>query len=250
LAITPPAGEVALPSVSPAVGKQPLTRIRPAAPGETAYVKAYQALKAAVHSSLFESGEVLTLRRLTTLLGFGAMPMREAVKRLISEGAFEGLPNRSARVPVLSAREIQQLAELRLLLEPDAAALAARNITMHQIDHLQSMHDAMVTCVAGRDFQGYKRLDTAFHFEIYRIADNKPLANLIDALWLRMAPFISRWIHRLAADPVGFERIATCHHEQLLAAFRSRDPEAARAALKRDLGGSVTTPQYYDALVP
>jgi len=83
--------------------------------GETANARAYKALKEAVHSSTFESGEILTLRRLTKMLGFGAMPVREAIKRLISEGAFEGLPNRSARVPVLERREIQQLADLRFL---------------------------------------------------------------------------------------------------------------------------------------
>jgi DNA-binding GntR family transcriptional regulator len=234
-----------------AEGVKPMSSPKPSAgSGETAYERAYRALKEAVHSSTFESGEILTLRRLTKLLGFGAMPVREAVKRLISEGAFEGLPNRSARVPVLERREIQQLADLRLLLEPDAAAMAANNITVHQINELQRMHDAMVTAVAARDFQGYKNLDTAFHFEIYRIADNKPLAGLIDALWLRMAPFISRWVHRMASDPAGFDRIATCHHELLLNAFRSRDPDAARVAMQLDLAGSKKTPQYYDAMSP
>jgi DNA-binding GntR family transcriptional regulator len=218
--------------------------------GETANARAYKALKEAVHSSTFESGEILTLRRLTKMLGFGAMPVREAIKRLISEGAFEGLPNRSARVPVLERREIQQLADLRFLLEPDAAAMAARNMTLHQIDDLQRMHDAMEACVASRDFQGYKNLDTAFHFEIYRIADNKPLANLIDALWLRMAPFISRWIHRMAHDPGGFDRIATRHHELLLTAFRNRNAEAARLAMQLDLTEGKKTPQYLDAMIP
>ena len=218
------------------------------AAGATANARAYHVLKEAVHSSMFESGEILTLRRLTSLLGFGAMPMREAVKRLISEGAFEALPNRSARVPVLARREIEQLAELRYQLEPNAAALAAENITVHQIAELTRLHDAMTACVASKDLQGYKHWDTAFHFEIYRIADNKPLANLIDALWLRMAPFTSRWLHRMAVDPAGFDRMATCHHGLLLAAFQQRDPEAARLAMQLDLAAGRKTQQYRDAM--
>jgi DNA-binding GntR family transcriptional regulator len=220
-----------------------------AAAGATANARAYEALKAAVHSSTFESGEVLTLRRLTKMLGFGEMPVREAVKRLVSEGAFEGMPNRSARVPVLDRREIQQLADLRYLLEPDAAAMAAENITAHQIAELQRMHDAMVACVKSGDFQGYKTLDTAFHFEIYRIADNKPLANLIDALWLRMAPFTSRWLHRMADDPAAFERMANCHHGLLLGAFQQRHADAARVAMQLDLGASKKTRQYLEAMI-
>jgi DNA-binding GntR family transcriptional regulator len=218
------------------------------ATGVTANARAYKALKEAVHSSTFESGEILTLRRLTKMLGFGAMPVREAIKRLISEGAFEGLPNRSARVPVLGRREIQQIADLRYLLEPNAAALAAENITVHQIAELQRMHDAMIACVTARDYQGYKTWDTAFHFEIYRIADNKPLANLIDALWLRMAPFTSRWLHRMVDDPASFDRLATCHHGLLLAAFQQRDAEAARLAMQLDLAASKKTRQYQEAM--
>jgi DNA-binding GntR family transcriptional regulator len=219
-----------------------------AAAGDTDNARAYTALKAAVHSCAFESGEILTLRRLTQMLGFGAMPVREAIKRLISEGAFEGTPNRSARVPVLEQREVQQIADLRFLLEPDAAALAAQNITVHQITRLRSMNDAMISCVLARDFEAYKRLDTDFHFEIYRIADNRPLANLIDALWLRMAPFMSRWVHRMADDPVSFERIATCNHSLLLAAFQNRDAEAARVAMQRDLSENKKTPQYSESI--
>ena len=218
------------------------------ATAHTANERAYKCLKAAVHSSMFESGEILTLRKLSDLLGFGAMPMREAVKRLTSEGAFQALPNRSARIPVLQRREIQQLADLRFLLEPDAAALAATNMTSHQINHLRQLHEGMVACVAARDFRGYKNLDTQFHFEIYRIADNRPLANLIDALWLRMAPFSARWFHRLTRDPAGFDRIATVHHETLLAAFQARDAEFARVAMQRDLSESKNTPQYMQAM--
>src|SRR5271155_664661 len=137
----------------------------PARAGETDNARAYASLKQAVLAGAFRPGEILTLRALAKRLVFGEMPVREAVKRLISEGAFEGLPNRSARVPILDRREIQQVADLRYRLEPDAAALAAENMNAHQIADLQRMHDAMVACVKARDYQGYKNWDTAFHFE-------------------------------------------------------------------------------------
>jgi len=72
--------------------------------GETDNARAYQSLKQAVLSGGFKPGEVVTLRALATRLAIGDTPVREAVKRLISEGAFEGLPNRSARVPLLDRR--------------------------------------------------------------------------------------------------------------------------------------------------
>ncbi len=201
--------------------------------GDTANARAYVQLKQAVLSGGFKPGEVVTLRALNELLGQGEMPAREAVKRLISEGAFEALPNRSARVPILDRREIKQLCDLRILLESDAAAFAAGNITLHQIDELRAMHEGMIKAVATDTMADYKALNMAFHFAIYRIADNRPLASLIEALWLRMAPFISRSINSIATE--GFETIANCHHEELIAAFQARAPEAARVAMRSDL---------------
>jgi DNA-binding GntR family transcriptional regulator len=71
-------------------------------------------LKQAVLAGAFKPGEIVTLRGLAKRLTIGDTPVREAVKRLIAEGAFEALPNRSARVPLLDRREIQQILDLRL----------------------------------------------------------------------------------------------------------------------------------------
>jgi DNA-binding GntR family transcriptional regulator len=171
----------------------------------------------------------------TELLGLGEMPAREALKRMISEGAFEASPNRSARVSLLDQREIIQLSELRVLLESNAAFLAAQNITLRHIEQLQAMHQGMTAATASGDLNEYKRLNMAFHFEIYRIADNKPLSSLIESLWLRMAPVISRTISRLQAVPGRFDEIANGHHDELLVAFQRRDAEGARTAMRLDL---------------
>jgi len=203
--------------------------------GQTAYSRAYFMLKQAVLSGDFRPSQVITLRMVTALLGMGVMPAREALKRLISEGAFRAMPNRSARVPVLDKKEIMQLCELRQYLESKAAFLAAQNISLHQIAHLRSLHECMIASIAGGDLAEYKRLNMAFHFEIYRIADNEPLESLIDSLWLRMAPFISRTINRLTTVPGRFDDIATCRHADMLVAFQNRDAEAARAAMHADL---------------
>ncbi len=208
---------------------------KPASTAETDNSRAYASLKQAVLAGTFKPGEIVTLRSLAKLLAIGDTPVREAIKRLISEGAFEALPNRSARVPLLDRREIQQILDLRILLESNAAALAAQNITLHQIERLRGMHESMGAAVGADDSQAYGELNRAFHFEIYRIADHRMLAHLIEALWLRMAPFVSRTRSLIASDPVEAWRVACGHHEALLVALQSRDAEAARAALRADL---------------
>ena len=227
---------------------QGLARSRRPAPGETDNARAYASLKQAVLAGAFKPGEILTLRALAKRLVFGDTPVREAVKRLISEGAFEGLPNRSARVPLLDRREIQQILDLRILLESNAAALAAQNITLHQIEQLRSLHKAMGSAVAVDDSQEYGELNRAFHFEIYRIADNKTLATLIEALWLRMAPFVSRTRSLITSDPAQAWYVACGQHEALLAALQSRDAEAARAAMREDLSALSRIDGYWEGI--
>jgi len=217
-------------------------------PGDTDNARAYAALKQAVLAGAFKPGEILTLRALTKRLDFGDTPVREAVKRLISEGAFEGLPNRSARVPFLDRREIQQILDLRILLESTAAALAAQNITLHQIEQLRSLHQAMGSAVAVDDSQQYGELNRAFHFEIYRVADNKTLATLIEALWLRMAPFVSRTRSLITSDPAQAWQVACGQHEALLAALQSRDAEAARMAMREDLSALTRIAGYWEGI--
>ena len=218
------------------------------ASGATDNARAYTALKQAVLAGAFKPGEVVTLRAIAQRLVIGDTPVREAVKRLISEGAFEALPNRSARVPLLDRREIQQILDLRILLESNAAALAAHNITLHQIEQLRSYHKAMATAVAADDSQAYGKLNMAFHFEIYRIADNRTLAGLIEVLWLRMAPFVSRTRSLIASDADEAWHVACGQHEALLAALQTRDAEAARAAMREDLSALSKIDGYWEGI--
>jgi DNA-binding GntR family transcriptional regulator len=222
---------------------------RSAAPaGETDNARAYLSLKQAVLAGGFKPGEIVTLRALAKRLVIGDTPVREAVKRLISEGAFEALPNRSARVPLLDRREIQQILDLRIMLESNAAALAAHNITLHQIEQLRALHKSMGAAVAVDDSQAYGKLNMAFHFEIYRIANNKTLATLIEALWLRMAPFVSRTRSLITSDADQAWQVACGQHEALLAAMQTRDAEAARAAMREDLSALSKIDGYWEGV--
>ena len=217
-------------------------------PGEAAHSRAYAVLMEAVLAGNFRPGEVVTLRSLAKELAVGEMPVREALRRLTSEGAFEALPNRSARVPSLSRRQVEQILELRQLLEGKAAALAARNITLVQIEHLRALQNGIEQSVSKGDLHAFTSLNMAFHFEIYRIADNPALIPLIQMLWLRMAPLVASAVSLLTSKSVVSRRIALENHERMLAAFQARDPAAAEEAMRRDLLGLTKLPGYWETL--
>src|SRR5882762_7548628 len=131
----------------------------------TAHEQAYEALRGMVLAGGFQPGDVLTLRSLASQLGLGAMPVREALRRLTSEGAFEALPNRSARVPALNRRQVEQILELRAHLEGKAAAQAARHITLVQIEQLRAMQDGIERNIDEGNSRALTALNMAFHFE-------------------------------------------------------------------------------------
>lgn len=214
----------------------------------TAYEQAYEALRAMVLAGGFKPGEVLTLRSLESKLGLGVMPVREALKRLISEGAFEGLPNRSARVPSLRRRQVEEILDLRQELEGKAAYLAAQNATMGQIEHLRKLQAQMTECAATGDVRTYAELNMTFHFEVYRIADSPVLLTLIQALWLRMGPLLSSSVALIARDRLMFNRAGVHHHEEILDAFHRRDPTAAQTAMREDLITPTTMKGYWEAI--
>ena len=214
----------------------------------TAYEQAYQAMRDAVLAGNFRPGEVLTLRALGALLGVGTMPVREALKRLTSEGAFEGLPNRSARVPILERRQVEQILDLRQNLEGKAAYFAAKNIPLLQIEHLRSIQNDVAGCASSGDVRTYTARNMAFHFEIYRIADNPVLLTLIQALWLRMAPLLASTISLFASDRKLLSRVGVTHHEKLLEAFQHRDAPAAEKAMRDDLITPTQFPGYWEAI--
>ncbi len=218
-------------------------------PPEAAHSRAYAVLKEAVLAGNFRPGEVVTLRSLARQFGVGEMPVREALRRLTSEGAFEALPNRSARVPVLNRRQVEQILELRGYLEGKAAALAARNITLVQIEHLRALQSGIEKSIDKGDSRTHTALNMAFHFEIYRIADNPVLIPLIQTLWLRMAPLVASTVPLLNGKiATPFRRIGNENHERLLAAFQARDPAAAEQAMHRDLLALTKLAGYWESL--
>lgn len=218
-------------------------------PGKAVHSRAYIALKEAVLAGHFRPGEVVTLRSLAAQLAISQMPVREALRRLTSEGAFEALPNRSARVPTMKRREVEQILELRQTLEGIAAAQAASNITLVQIQHLRALQRGMEQAVQRSDWLSYSSLNMAFHFEIYRIADNPMLIPLIQMLWLRMAPLLAGVIPKLTKSKgSAFKRVGVEHHARLLIAYQERDPDMAQQAMREDLIATTKIPGYWDAL--
>ena len=129
---------------------------------------------------------------------------------------------------------LQELHQMRVLLEPELAAMAAAVVTGESLDRLRAGIDRMAELEA--DPNAYLEVDHEFHMEICRAADNRILDRIMySARWLGTA---SRRVTNEA--PAGLHR-ATAQHTEIYEALVARDPAAARAAMRRHLSNNYST---------
>ena len=91
--------------------------------------KAYDAIRDLIVSLELAPGAVIDERELMERLGIGRTPVREALRRLAHEGLVEVYPRRGMFVTGVDVRELARLSEVRAVLEPEAARLAAERAT-------------------------------------------------------------------------------------------------------------------------
>lgn len=192
-------------------------------------VRVYRALARGLMTGMFKPGEAVTLRTLAKRLGTSAMPVREAVSRLIAERALVLLPNRSVIVPRMSRARFIELTETRQMLEGSVAEAACARATPALLRQLSELNDAMKRCVAVDDFRGALSYNMAFHFALYRAAGKHVVLPLIEMLWLQAGPFLA-----LSLTSPGVRWTAR-HHQAVLSALRSSLGPSARRAIEADI---------------
>lgn len=200
----------------------------------TLHERAYLHLRNALMAGLFRPGESVTLRGVASALGTSVMPVREAVRRLVSERALEMPSSRSIRVPLMSEAHFDELCACRTLLEGEAAALAAPHVDSSLIEELKTL-DAEFSEAAGRhDAAAMLKANQAFHFAIYQKCGSSLLFSMIEKLWLQSGPYLNLVMgdereKRRARNSIG------PHHKKVIAALAGRDGPAAKAALVGDI---------------
>ncbi|HWO63269.1 MAG TPA: FCD domain-containing protein [Umezawaea sp.] len=128
---------------------------------------------------------------------------------------------------------LQELDQMRVLLEPELAAMAAASITEETLVRLRGEIDRMSALETDPD--AYLQVDHEFHMEICRAADNRILDRIMySARWLGTAS------RRVTNEAPAALRKATTDHTEIYEALVARDPEGARAAMRKHLANNST----------
>jgi DNA-binding GntR family transcriptional regulator len=156
--------------------------------------------------------------------------VREALQRLIAEGALELTPSRRIRVPAMTQALYEEILAIRLQLEPLAIARALPHCDDALIAALRDLSAQMKLAIAEKRFADYLTDNESFHFRLYETSGLDYLLQLIGHCWLRIGP----WLTVLAVEG-RFHDIANNEHDRMIEALERRDEAALLAALKRDI---------------
>jgi len=115
-------------------------------------------------------GQKLPLRPLAEEFNTSLMPVRDALNRLVADGALELSNSRTIRVPNMTDERLIELHEIRRSLEGLAAEYATPNLSNSAIDRAQQLIDEMERALATDDYDTYISSHYSFHFTIYGAA--------------------------------------------------------------------------------
>jgi DNA-binding GntR family transcriptional regulator len=202
----------------------------------------YAEVRRALMAGAFEPGQKLSIRGLAGSLGVSAMPVRDALRRLITERALESQSNRTIAVPQLDAARIQEIYKIRIALEGLAAAEAAKLISKADVEALEVLERDMEKALSKGDIRRYTDLNWRFHFTVYRASQMPQLVETIETFWLQIGPVLSRHL------PVLHESTISDDHNQVIAALGARDGRKAKAGITADL--SHTCAKLVEVLSP
>lgn len=199
------------------------------APRLPAHEMIYRELRALVLFGDLAPGQAVTIQGLCDRLGAGMTPVREALRRLIAEGALELRGNRRVSVPLLDAGNIGELIYARQWLDPYLARRATERAGPADLTRLTEIDDGLDAAILRGDMRGYLELNYRFHRALYALADAPILRDVADGLWLRFGPSL-----RVVCGRVGTEGLPD-KHKDLLDAMRAGDAEAAADAICADV---------------
>ncbi len=203
--------------------------------GEAARAHAYSTLRQSVLGGDLAPGQRLVEEELAATLGVTRQSLRAALLDLTAEGLLERIPNRGARVRVVTTDEAVAITECRMALEALCAARAAEVVTDEQAAQLRELAASLEQAVADADPLRYSELNRDLHRQVVAISGQQVAAGLLERLHGQLV----RHQFRLAQRP-GRPEVSLPEHLAILRAVAGRRPAEADQAVRTHLASVIS----------
>jgi DNA-binding GntR family transcriptional regulator len=192
---------------------------------------AYEFLKSSVLSGHFNPGERLTEEHLAKKLGVSRTPVREALHKLESEGLIKPLETRGFIVSRDSKDEVEELFELRAILEGYALRIISERISEEDLKQLGRLIAGAEDGLRRKRMEEVFKWNTKFHDTLHGIVvDKKRLHRLL----VNIRKYVLRYRRDTLQYPDGGKR-AVDGHRKILLALRLKDPDLCERMMREHI---------------
>ncbi len=192
----------------------------PSGSRQTAHEFVRETLRQAILSGQIAGGTRLVQADLAEQLEVSTTPVREALRDLASEGLIQFDPHRGGIVHQISNDELQEVYDLRMILEVEAMRLAAERITPTQLAKARSIHERML---ADPGSAGWVTLNRDFHLTIYAAAESPRLLTIVRGLLDASVMYVSA----ASQQAPDLRDRANSDHAAILDALEAHDSDQA-----------------------
>lgn len=207
---------------------------------KTKNVAVYEKLRQGIIKGRLKPGQRIVMGELAKRMGASETPVREAIRRLESEGYVIFTPHAGAVVSQIDGAALAEIYLIRIALEALATRLASPYIDERAIDSLARKNQEMATAIRRGKYESLGRMNKEFHLRIYRAAPYPHLYKMICDLW----DTFERWPCVFAYVP---ERAAASveEHRKIIAALKTGDVDRADVLMKEQKERALKALQNY-----
>lgn len=195
-----------------------------------AVTKAYEFVRAGIAQGLYRPDARITEQEIATQAGVSRTPVREALRRLQSEGLLKVVPNQGAVVTRWSDADAEDIFELRALLESYGVRRAARRASAEQLAALHAFARKQLDVARGSAedrLEQISDLNRRFHQLLGDCAGSQRLKTTLATLI--EAPLILQTLHDYSQDDL---LRSAGHHVEIVQALEARDEEWAASVMR------------------
>ena len=191
------------------------------------------AIKEAILSGDVQPGDQIVESRMAQQLGSGIPLVREALIALEHQGFVEKTPYKGTTATRLEPRQIQEIFQLRVVLEALAIEWAKDNVTAEDIKELQGLIKRMEQAAADLDLDRFYESDLDFHRKIWNLSGNSYLAEALERV---VVPLFAFFVMKTKHDPQSYIESAAMHGK-IVEAFSNKSASELSELMRQSLSG-------------
>lgn len=195
--------------------------------------QAYDVIKDAICTGKIMPGDILSENQMAAQLGMSRTPVREALRALASEDFVEIKNGIGAFIKPLSSKDMEDLYEVRCLLEMQAIKTSIYRITDKEIEHFECRFSEQLAACERGEYIGsgeFSDLDWELHCLFVERCTNKYIKSIVASYDSNL-----RRYQTMSVDALNDVRVSTQQHLDILKTLRTRDAEKASEALRKHL---------------